>query len=384
MGLYIYGAGRVGRSLEEILVLKGYSVDAFVDINAENLHYKDYRIMRPDQIECLADTKIIVALGMENAAVYAKKSLENAGFKKVILYTDKQIQDKLCLGEGTKCVECIFVTNCQRGEQNHGKMHLNSLSVSVTTRCSLNCKHCLALIPKAKKENVVKDLNVIQFADALRVLEKYIEEIKEYSVVGGEPLLNKDICTILKLLLSSEIRFKIINILTNGTVPISEELINMLKNGKIKVTIDNYGEKLTETQRGTICSNIEMLRKNKCNYAMIDNTAGTWFDFGGFEDRRLSRTEIEERFAKCVTGGCIVLTPECYIGRCQRYMAMISIFGASIMGGNKEFVDLLNDKDMIEDKLIEITKTKTLVACNYCNGISANNIVCAGEQECWM
>ena len=249
MGIYIYGAGRVGRLLEELLSEKGYSVEAFVDVNAENLHYKKYMIMKPEVLNLSTEDEIIVALAMENAANSAKKILENLGHKNVVLWYDKEIQNKLCMFERGRenCAKCIFVTCCQREvEEGRRKIRLNSLSVNLTTRCSLNCKHCLALTPRAKERKIVKDLSGSKLKAALEILGEYIYEIKEFSVVGGEPLLNKEIYDILEIICNSTIRFSVINILTNGTVPISNKLMDLFKNQKIKITIDDYGNKLVQ------------------------------------------------------------------------------------------------------------------------------------------
>ena len=74
-----------------------------------------------------------------------------------------------------------------------------------------------------------------------------------------------------------------------------------------------------------------------------------------------------------------VLTPECYLGKCGRHMSAVTVFGG--IEGDEEYIDLLNDKEKVKDRLIKILYAKTLTACNYCNGFGVDNIVSAGEQE---
>ncbi len=219
MGYFIYGAGRVGRLMEEMLVKNGYAVEAFLDVNAENMHYKDYPIIRPDIVNIPENAEIIVALAMKNVANTTKGLLESKGYKNVVLWSDKKLREMLCPRDSEECVRCAFASVCPQMEDKNytGKMCLDSLTISLTTKCSLNCKFCAALIPMAKKKKIFKDLEIEKFKSAMGILEQYVEEIKEYSLAGGEPLLNKDICTILEIIEHSKIRFRVINILTNGT-----------------------------------------------------------------------------------------------------------------------------------------------------------------------
>lgn len=381
MGYYIYGAGRIGRLMEEMLLKNGYEVEAFLDVNAGKLNYKNYPILNPDVAVIPENAEVIVALAMENVANATKYFMQNKGYKNVVLWSDEKLREKLCPERsGGGCARCIFVTVCPLTEENSttGKICLNSLSVCLTMRCSLNCKFCLSLIPMAKRRNVIKDLDAGDFRSALQVLEQYVSTIKEYSLVGGEPLLNKNIGSVLEAIKNSKIRFSVINILTNGTIPLSEPLMKALKDNRVKVTIDHYGDKLGEREKKMIEENINRLEENNCNYTILDNTNGTWYDYGNFEDRRLSKCEVEQRFKNCVTGECIVLSPECYIGRCGRHMAMVSIFGG--IPGDQEWMDLLNEKENVRDKLTQIVDAETLGVCNYCNGFGRNNIVSAGEQ----
>lgn len=382
--IYIYGVGRVGRLIENLLGENGYRVIAFIDANAANRHYKDYKVMKPDDLSEARDAVIIVALAAENIAKSVKAFLEAEGCKNVVLYSDRRIQEQFCLrNRGGECIKCIFAASCQLGEEEHSnKIHINELSISLTTRCSLNCKNCVVLTPRLKEKNIVKDLQPDDFKKAMEILEQHIYSINEFVLGGGDPLLHRNIGEIIKIILQSSIKFMQIRILTPGIVPISDELMAWLKNSKIKVTIDDYGDNVKERDRSKLQNNIRNLEKNQCNYEILDNAEGVWYDFGNFDDRQLSESEIVKRFEKCPMKSCIGLTPVCYLGRCARHTAQVSFFGDIIEEQKKEYVDLLNDGDAVKGKLSEMLEAKTLYACNYCNGCGVNNVINAGEQEC--
>lgn len=380
MRLYIYGAGRIGRPLEEMLAEKGCAIEGFIDINAANRCYKNYKIITPDQIDKEEDVWIIVALEKVNVANSVKESLENDGCPHVILYSDRRIQDNLCLRKtGKECSECVFASVCKQERFPGGEgIHLDSIGLTVTTRCTLNCKNCVMLAPMLKSNRAAKDMSVCDFEASLKALERCIDTVNVWLVSGGEPFLNKDIGTILKMILSSKIEFKMIDILTNGTFPISDEIIRLLQHQKIKVTVDNYGGKLGEREKNAIQTNIEKLKMNNCNFSVLNNEDGTWYDLGNFEDRKSSEPEMEKQFKECVWGDCINLMPEGYFGRCSRNMVWVSMSD----GKCGEYIDLLNDgENCMEDKIKRMLETKALVACNFCNGSKCGNIVSAGVQE---
>ncbi|MCM1302699.1 MAG: radical SAM protein [Lachnospiraceae bacterium] len=378
--IYIYGAGRVGRLIENLMTKDGYHVVAFIDKNAAYRHYKDYKIIMPDDFNDTKDVMIIVALAAENVARSVKISLEAKGYQNVMLHSDRRIQEQFCLhNRNGACVQCAFAASCQLGmEEDVHKVHINELSIGLTTKCSLNCKNCVVLTPKLKEQNIMKDLQPDDFRKALEILEQYIGSINEFVLGGGDPLLHKNIGEIIKIILESSIDFKQIRILTPGIVPISNDLMVWLKDNRIKITMDDYGDKLKERGRLNFQRNIEFLEKNQCNYEILDNTAGVWYDFGSFEDRRLFEPEIAERFEGCPMKSCIELTPTCYLGRCARHMIQVSTLGD--IPGEKEYIDLLDERDMVKDKLITLLEAKILRACNFCNGCGANNVVAAGEQ----
>ena len=67
-------------------------------------------------------------------------------------------------------------------------IHLRSLDLVITTKCSMKCESCCNLMqyfvaPKNTDDQILK---------AVSTLEENVDLISEFRVIGGEPLVNKD------------------------------------------------------------------------------------------------------------------------------------------------------------------------------------------------
>ena len=73
--------------------------------------------------------------------------------------------------------------------------NIKRTTMNITTYCNLKCKHCLAYIPYEREPRSIK------IEEAKKNLEKYFEvvdSVEHFTVTGGEPLLNKDVCKIIE------------------------------------------------------------------------------------------------------------------------------------------------------------------------------------------
>ena len=71
---------------------------------------------------------------------------------------------------------------------DENKIYMRSIDLMITTRCSLKCESCSNLMqyyvsPKnTDYENILESLNI---------LSKNVDEVAEFRIIGGEPLMNK-------------------------------------------------------------------------------------------------------------------------------------------------------------------------------------------------
>jgi len=108
------------------------------------------------------------------------------------------------------------------------------ISVDITNRCNLRCKHCYFL-----KQNQSEELCDEEFLLRIQELKKNYPSVIHAAWLGGEPLLRKE------LLFQCVRLFPINMIVTNGTIELP-----VIKNGVFNVSVDGT-RKYYESIRGT-------------------------------------------------------------------------------------------------------------------------------------
>ena len=107
---------------------------------------------------------------------------------------------------------------------------LPSTSIMVTEACTLKCKLCLAFVPYYQRHTQMN------LQEAKTIFERYfqiVDGVEKVSITGGEPLLNPEIDSILKLLYGyADKILKEIIFITNGTIRFSDTLLETFANKK--------------------------------------------------------------------------------------------------------------------------------------------------------
>ena len=68
------------------------------------------------------------------------------------------------------------------------KFYMRSIDLMITTRCSLKCESCSNLMQYYKEP---KNYEIQSILDALNIISKNVDEIAEFRLIGGEPLMNR-------------------------------------------------------------------------------------------------------------------------------------------------------------------------------------------------
>lgn len=119
------------------------------------------------------------------------------------------------------------------------KAILPCLEYVVTTRCTMNCKHCNTFIPYFTEETHFKPTTYETFKKDIDTLLKAVDYIEYFGFVGGEPLLVKDLAKMIKYACSKQ-KIHHVFLATNCTMNLTNELIKSMKNKKFAVQLSDY------------------------------------------------------------------------------------------------------------------------------------------------
>ena len=251
------------------------------------------------------------------------------------------------------------------------KIILPSISIMVTEACSLKCKLCLAFVPYYKQHF---HMNLQETKEVLNYLFQIVDQIDKLSITGGEPLLNPDLCAIVEEIFqySDKISQEII-LITNGTIKISDKIIDILKlNRKVKVIVNNYGELSTYAEE-----NYMKLIQNNINTTLYteDNRYG-WIDCRNHELKHMTKEACQNQSSRCAFfQGKKYVINRGVLYTCTR--AAYRIQENIIECMEDDFINLLEKNaglDIMRAKLEKLLKAETTVSCAYCDGLTEQSV----------
>lgn len=361
--IVIYGAGFQGLLAAHLLKKMNINVICFADQDKEKQKNKYYGlpVISPSKmIEEYSDSLIIVTPYVFEP-VY-QKFKNNKLLKNVVLPVPLFLEfetegfDELpeipnWYRSGTfsyyvdmflrKC--CNVLTTAQ----------LYAINVSVSQLCNLRCKNCTSLMPNYKTPKHFRLDDMIRYMDIVSE-----NRIFEYiSVEGGEPFLWPELPAFLNYLCSKDNIWDII-LITNGTIIPGRELLDALKNPKIKVRISDYG---AFSKLSTLS---ELFDSEEIKYLI---QLQKWSELSTFTNERHSAKEFNEVIEACCKIG----------GRGFTHLADGKIFCCPIQGNlhntgiypsvEKDYVDLNAEID--QTKIEQFLLTKHIPElCWHCKG----------------
>lgn len=234
----------------------------------------------------------------------------------------------------------------------YGIKILPYLELVITEKCSLKCKNCANLMQYYKNpahENLNKQIK------ALKNIIKCYDQINILRLIGGEPLLNRQICSYIKKIFGSQLKNKIkaVEIITNGTAVPDKQLVSLMKKHKIVFTVSDY--KLKASRLDII------VRQSLKEEYFLAVAAGAWIKCGPIKDRGEKTAVLN--FINCfiknfntVKNGRFYICP--FAAHALSLQAVPSSFDES--------VNLINNKKILKD-LDFLKSKKYLKVCRYCH-----------------
>lgn len=248
-----------------------------------------------------------------------------------------------------------------------------SISIFITSRCTLRCRDCSNMIPYYDTPSDVRLEEIKQHM--LNFLEG-IDMLYNISIIGGEPFLYDELGSLLDFLLMQE-KIKYIKIITNGTLLPREEWLSALKSDRVNVVISNYkySYKLEE------CFGI-------LNDHGIDTTVlkedNQWLELGGVYYRSYTHNQLKRRFYSCPMRVCkILIHGRLYVCGRSATSDNLGFIPCSNKHGSMEYIDLTkSDSKRIRNDIRKLFQVQSLTACNYCNGVTATTKYITPAIQC--
>lgn len=361
--IIVYGMGKTGVGNIDKLICD-FKVPLIIDNNPEftNQHYHGIPIFSlKHAMDKIGNTKIVI-LAAGKALLSIKKDLEEVGLRENLEFVPFDIF----------VVEWYFRF---RGECCMGKV-----TTSVTTRCTFKCKNCNLHMPYHIKpgdeplERLKKDVDK---------WFSFVDYVSEFAIVGGEPFLYKELEIYIQYLGEKYgSRIGNIQVITNGSVLPSQQLLKAMRASRVEVRISDYTNTL---QYGNRLTELEtVLNKEKIRYVIFKQTE--WLDFGfPLETLCMGHTaeELRQHMLTC-KGFCHYLQE-------GRYYYCGNAWAAEKCGlyqlKETDYIELESLEDNSaesKEKLIDFylgnMESGYMSYCQVCRGFATNKVIPAAIQ----
>lgn len=240
------------------------------------------------------------------------------------------------------------------------------VDMTITTKCTLNCRHCNLFIPYHKEH-----VN-FPFEEMKRNVDLFFERIDfvtYFGLIGGETFLNPDLEKCIEYL-GENYRNQIgrITVVTNGTVIPAESLLKAIKKYEMYLSISDYTKVVPYEKK------MEQLTEKAEEYEIdyYRNPSIVWTDFG-FPKKPLKRTQeqLEDHLRSCRPNWNALHDGKfyyCNVSWCAEQSGHFKL-------QQEDYIELAkidpNDKDACR-KIVELSRG-TSSFCRICGGCGADN-----------
>lgn len=245
----------------------------------------------------------------------------------------------------------------------------------VTTHCNLSCKYCNTFIPYFKK-NQHFSITFEKFKYDIDKLTKSSYFILHFGFVGGEPLLNKELPSMIDYVCDNK-KIRNIFLVTNCTVmPDSSLIKSMRKNKQLTVRLSDYthaidNSKYEQIKKILIENNIRVSCPHHKHDAFL-STPNLYVD-------KFDYNKIVNQYYNCWGRTCNMLCDGIF---CQCTTSVYILRNMTLTDGVKnEIFDIRAlDNDELTKRLIRFYCRPYSEFCNYCHMENVTPGHLTGEQ----
>lgn len=232
-------------------------------------------------------------------------------------------------------------------------IYISYLDFSITSRCSLKCRDCLALMQYYENPT---NYDLKKMIYALEFLRNNVECIGELRIIGGEPFVNSEVYEICSKALEND-KIKNVVIFTNATVLPSAKKMTGWDNKKIKFYLSDYHIKCQK-----INEFIDLIDPLGFDYYVANFK--NWIAHSAIQYVDLSEEERNRLYEKCPGKTCpVVIEDRFYM--CE-YVANACILNA-VPSSDDNYYDMRKKSTGNNEFKKYLKRDKAPNACRYCS-----------------
>ncbi len=247
------------------------------------------------------------------------------------------------------------------------KVPISFVEVWVGQSCTLKCRECLHLIPYIPQRLYnIEDLII----DCKKLFS--ICDVDYFSIVGGEPLTNKELYKLIDFINDCP-NIKDGKLITNGTILPNERLLQSLKqmNGKLDVRIDSYPGAEEKAKACFAVFQKNGIRSTLLRHDVFEEMRWKWL--GGLEQSLLEPRTSQAIYTHCALKGCYSMAESEFVA-CPRGITTERVFGLAKNKWEHVFLNKL-PCNAVGRALLAISIDQRIYKdyCRYCLGVSKLN-----------
>ncbi len=270
---------------------------------------------------------------------------------------------KQCLNEYFR--EEIYAWNIVKEKFNHfflRNINIPQVEFVLTTKCTLRCKNCSNFIPAIKDKYT---MSLDEFKNNVDALAKGSNEIQTALLLGGEPLLNKDLPAMVSYIAKNR-KFKTIYIVTNATLDFSEELLSAIKEykDKVRVYISNYSINKELENRLKTKHIVEVLDQNGIGHYTFDDLK--WHEMSPCKKLNMPYENVVQRFVTCQAKCVQIYNKHMHICPISTFCEIKKWFDFDENGQEYVCLDSKLSAKTLKKNFIKFYKRDYFQACDWC------------------
>lgn len=369
-----FGAGDIFRRFLEYNKSLGVDIECVIDndVNKQgscvSFDHENIAIQSPDYLKQYEENKILLITS--SAVLEIKKQLsEKSGIKHIFAFPFSVVYPKSM--EERKQIRLVLPALKmmeQYGEEfqleEKQKQHLGEkiedkckagivvpyMTTLITSGCTLRCRDCNNLMPYYSRGSYILTETILQ--DVNRICDA-VDFCICMNITGGEPFLHPELNQIINTIKAND-KIAFVEIITNGTLLPSHEVIMSLKNEKTIVKISNYHgySRISELTR---------LFKNEGIRFMVKENL-RWIDSGGIERRNKEYEQTKYEYLSCWAGK---FCKSIYNGKLYVCARAAFLHELGISDHQSDYLDLTGPD--LRERLLGFYLQEYVDACDFCD-----------------